>query len=141
MSDPAPRPEAVGPNTWGRQRRTDRQRRAVVSAIVLVLLVATFLLATGQTGFPGPGPLRRYPTSELQELADRFNHLGCEGSQVWPAPEASVDWIRSRVRLGHPEGVIPSAHDRAMIENPAPFPGPVPRESVTGCPTTQTLAG
>jgi len=135
------RRQAIGPNTWARQRRRDRQRRAVVTAVVGALLLATFVLVTGQVGFPGPGPLRRYPTRELQALADQINRVDCGGSQVWPAPEASVDWVRSRVRLGHPEAVIPSAHDRALIENPAPFPGPVPTQSLTGCPHSQPAIG
>ena len=78
------RRQAIGPNTWARQRRRDRQRRAVVTAIVGALLLATFVLVTGQVGFPGPGPLRRYPTRELQALADQINRVDCGGSQVWP---------------------------------------------------------
>jgi hypothetical protein len=125
---------AVGPNTFARMRRRNRQRRALLTTIVLLLLAATFVLVTGQTGFPGPGPMRRYPTHELQEVADRLNHLDCATQELWPAPGASVDWVRSRVHLEHPERIVASPDDRARLENPLPEQGVmVPTFSIGAC--------
>jgi hypothetical protein len=118
MSGEAVERAGLGPNSYGRMRREARQRKAVVTAVVAVLLAATFVLVTGQTGFPGPGPMRRYRTAELQALADQLNLLVCPADDPVPPPGASVDGIRSRVHLEHPGSVIVSPGDRPTIENP-----------------------
>ena len=118
MSGEAAVRAALGPNSYGRMRREARQRKAVVWAVVVVLLAATFVLVTGQTGFPGPGPMRRYPTRQLQELVDRLNVLDCSANDPVHPPGASVDWLRARVHLDHPESIRVSPSDRPLIENP-----------------------
>ncbi|MGZ4726183.1 MAG: hypothetical protein ACXWB2_00545 [Acidimicrobiales bacterium] len=118
MSDGAGPGPGVGSNTWGRQRRSARQRRAVVTTIVVALCLATFVVVTGQTGFPGPGALRRYPTADLQDLADRINHGGDCASFAPDLPVASVDWVRSRVHLERPHLAVVAQQDRPLIDNP-----------------------
>ena len=58
-------------------------------AVAVVLTVSAVTVT--YTGLPGPGPLHRYPLSDLQALADRVN-----GSVPGAA---SVDLLRSRVRI------------------------------------------
>jgi hypothetical protein len=141
MSGEAAARAALGPNSYGRARREARQRKAVMTAIVAVLLAATFVLVTGQTGFPGPGPMRRYRTAELQALADRLNHLSCTSWYEESPANASVDWVRARVHLDHPEKVLVAPGDRPMIENPElstadlGHVGIVPTWSMAACPS------
>jgi len=111
--------EAIGPNTTARQRREQRIRRTWVSVIVGALLAGSFVLVTGQTGFPGPGPLRRYPDADLGALAERINgSAACYGSFGPQEPIASVDRLRSRVHLSEPQWVVLAPQDRPMVDDP-----------------------
>ncbi len=102
--------------------------------MLLLLLLATFVVVTGQTGFPGPGAMRRYRTHELQAVADRLNLLVCSADDPVRPPGASVDWIRSRVRLDHPGSVLLGPGDRPLIENPGrSATGTVPTWSMPVC--------
>jgi hypothetical protein len=81
----------------------------LAAAGILVLFVGI----TGFTGLPGPEPIRRYPTAELQRVVDEINQQLAEGGSSVPgAPaSASVDVIRGRVRI---EGTLPCmGFDRA----------------------------
>ena len=123
---------AVGPNTYARQRREQRVRRTWVTLAIGALLLASFVLVTDRTGFPGPGPMRRYPISELQAVADRINRLDCSTLDPWPPPGASVDRLRSRVHLAHPESVVLSPTDRPMVDDAPPGPWTLSPTLTTG---------
>lgn len=73
-----------------------------------------FLVVTAFTGFPGPGPLRRYRATQLSELVDAI-HADAgplrTPDDCWRTleptydgqggrPIATVDWVRSRVVVG-----------------------------------------
>lgn len=64
--------------------------------VVLAGIVGLSLI----TGFPGPGALRRYPVSELNDVADRINRAADSAptSPVSTRP-AEVDLVTSRVRV------------------------------------------
>ena len=47
-----------------------RRRRLTAIAAGVVVAVASFLVLTAYTGLPGPGPLRRYKASQLEEMVD-----------------------------------------------------------------------
>ena len=79
---------------------------AVVAAAVLFVAVTAF------TGFPAPGPLRRYPASDLQDLVaaihaeagpertpdDCWKRVSDQNAPDGPErPIAAVDYVRSRV--------------------------------------------
>ena len=53
------------------------------------------MVVTPETGFPGPGPLRRYRTSELQALANNINATTPPSCRSLKG--ASVNWWMSRV--------------------------------------------
>ncbi len=103
-----------------------RVLRAAGVAVAAVLVVVGFVIVTGYTGFPAPGPLRRYPNSDLQELADRINALPCEtvaggvepGNRWTLKPLASVDHLRSRVHLRTQYRVLVPPEDVDLIDNP-----------------------
>jgi len=103
-------------------------RRVAMVLAVLVLVVVLFLGVTSRTGFPGPGPIRRYPTSDLQSLAARINDRfpGCQMKGFSSPALAYVDRLRSRVVLRGP--AIPlmlkvSDTERSMIQQPSPDGG------------------
>jgi hypothetical protein len=94
----------------------------------MVLALATFVVVTSSTGFPGPGPLRRYPTWELEAVADRINQSDCAAATSGRTPVASVDRLRSRVHLTVPWMVVVAPRDRPLVDNLPPGPmstGPV----------------
>ncbi len=130
-----------GPNTRARRRRDRRARQAVLVAVVVMIVVGGFLTTTSVTGFPGPGAIHRYPIPDLQDLANRINRTTCSGDRDWaPAPVASVDWLRSRVHLSRPTGVVLAREDRPMVENPPAGPWTPGDVSMVRCVGT-TLAG
>ena len=88
-----------------------RRRRLAAIAVGVVVVLAGFLAVTAFTGLPGPGPLRRYRASQLEELVDAI-HADAGDTRTpddcwqelepdFPSgdrrPVASVDWVRSRV--------------------------------------------
>lgn len=91
-----------------------RRRRLLVAAAAVVGVVVVALGVTAVTGLPGPGPLRRYPASELQELVDAvhaeagplrtpddcWQTLEPDFTEVHTRPVATIDWVRSRVVVG-----------------------------------------
>jgi hypothetical protein len=91
-----------------------RRRRLAAIAAALVVAVAAFLGLTAFTGLPGPGPLRRYTASQLEELVDAI-HADAgplrTPDDCWQTlqpdfpsgqgrPIATIDWVRSRVVVG-----------------------------------------
>jgi hypothetical protein len=99
-------------------RRLRRQRYALAAVLVLVAAVVAFVAVTAWTGFPGPGALRRYPTTELDALVHKIDERPQSGNLY--APAAHVDWIQSRVVLpyGCVDRSILTRSEVAMIENP-----------------------
>jgi hypothetical protein len=117
--------------TWPDPRRPkppgQLRRRLVAAVLVVLLLVATaagFFFVTGYTGLPAPGVLRRYPNSELQDLADRINSLPCQSGNgpVGPFRQipaiATVDPLQSRVHITTPVLYWLPPGDRAKVDNP-----------------------
>jgi len=82
------------PPTSGWRRAMGRV--ATVFVLAVVIAVTAFMLITPQTGFPGPGPLHRYKTSQLQDVADRINATIPPGCGL---TGASVNWWTGRVDL------------------------------------------
>ena len=95
-----------------RQRRT----RILTVALIISAVPVLFLVVTSFTGFPGPGPLRRYPLRDLQAVVDRLNDSGdqvgnCPKSALsgLPPPQrASLNPISGRIE----DGVVYSASSR-----------------------------
>ena len=118
---------AAPDETWPDTRRPTPPRRTarrVVAAIaVAVGVVVTFFGVTTFTGFPGPGPLRRYPASDLNRVADRINAADGVGSH---ARSATVDLLRSQVELHggtiQCSGIALSPTEREMVDDDA-MPG------------------
>jgi len=140
--------ETTGPNTQGRERRDTRIRMGLAITALLLVACTMLVFVTSYTGFPGPGAVHRYRTSELEGLADRINHSeGCwntagvtpEGQSQSPAV-ASVDWLRSRVHLKDSWAVVLSAADRPMVENPWHYPSGEPTVATSCAPITDGLA-
>jgi len=73
-------------------------------ALVLVVLVALAGVTT-VVGLPGPSQVRRYPGSELRDLAEHINSV-CHA----PFGDAHVDWLASRV--DYPSGTPMDLTDR-----------------------------
>ena len=101
----------------------------VVPALLGMLgVVSLFLAVTSYTGCPGPGPLKRHPRSELNELSDHINRSsGFKGIYPEPAPARSgVDFVRGRVWV---EGTVPCgvllAVDLELLAD-KPVMGPCP---------------
>lgn len=74
----------------------------IVTVVVLVALGGLSLL----TGVPGPGPMRRYPITDLNDTADRINRAALAShtsagvrTTVAPGDPAQVDLWRSRVTV------------------------------------------
>lgn len=90
-----------------RQHRTRSHlmRSALIVLIALIIAVAAFLTVTLETGFPGPGPFRRYSLSELNSLAAKVNR----GANPDCPPPAEVSWLSDRVEI-----------PRIYIANPPP---------------------
>jgi hypothetical protein len=98
--------------------------RAHATVVALGAVAAASLLYVGVgwfVGMPGPGPVRRYPASELERLAAQLDHTAeptydsCRRT-VERHPVAHVDHLRSRVVLE--VGSAPPSLDpelRAMI--------------------------
>ena len=107
-----------GPNTTARRERDERSRRTVLAALAALVLIVGFFAVTSFTGLPGPGGVRRYPTADLQRLADQINHSDSCGGWAGADPVASVDWFRSRVHLTQPFGVGLAPEDEPMVDNP-----------------------
>lgn len=90
----------------------------VVTVIVLAGLVGLSLI----TGFPGPGALRRYPLSDLNEVADRINNRAARNgttADAFGGEPAEVDLVTSRVRVSVTVDVCGmgfSSDDLEMIE-------------------------
>lgn len=90
--------------------RTRRRRLAALAGAV-VGLVAVVLVVTAFTGFPGPGPLKRYKASQLEAMVDAvhteagplrtpddcWQTVRPDFEEVHTRAVASVDWVRSRV--------------------------------------------
>jgi hypothetical protein len=119
--------------TWPDPRRPGpkgQSRRRVIAVVVVALLlvgaVTGFLVVTGYTGFPGPGALRRYPTRDLEALANRINGLSCgvyatpvePGSEWSPPAIATVDRLRSRVHLRGSYLVLLPPDEVGLVDNP-----------------------
>jgi hypothetical protein len=104
---------------------THHARRLLRATAILVVAVGGFLGITAVTGFPGPGPVRRYPYSDLEALADQINALHCDQSTAGspgaptprPRPIASVDFLTSRVHLSQPYLIWSTAQERPELEN------------------------
>jgi hypothetical protein len=91
-----------------------RRRRLTAIAAGVVVAVASFLVLTAYTGLPGPGPLRRYKASQLEEMVDAVHADAGDlrtPDDCWQTlrsdqpsgdrrPVATVDWVRSRVVIG-----------------------------------------
>jgi hypothetical protein len=102
-------------NGPSRARRLFAALGAVAASMALVVLVASV------TGLPGPGPIRRYPTRDLDHLADRIN-AGTRDPRfapcLGPGDIATVDPIRSRVIITK---ALPFALDKEeaqMVQSP-----------------------
>jgi hypothetical protein len=97
-----------------------RTRRWVIRVGVAVVAIVSFFGITAVTGFPGPGPLRRYPRRDLERLSDKINEHGerwaCDATDP---PTARVDPIRGRVVIdwhGHAPASRFAPEDQEMIE-------------------------
>jgi hypothetical protein len=108
--------------------KTRRVRNAVSWTALVLAAVLAFFVVTIYTGFPGPGPLRRYSNTDLTATAQAVNRNDGLWMQEGPSPElpdkpATIDWLRSRVvlhgasHLCMNSGAL-SARELAMIENP-----------------------
>jgi hypothetical protein len=109
--------------------RTRRRRLAAIAAGV-VLAIAAFLVLTAFTGMPGPGPLRRYTASELQEMVDAVHADAGDlrtPDDCWQTltpdypsgerrPVATVDWVRSRVVVGMRSDNVGEVEPRTRAE-------------------------
>jgi hypothetical protein len=109
--------------------RTRRRRLAAIAAGVVVA-VAAFLVLTAFTGLPGPGPLRRYKASQLQELVDAvhadagdlrtpddcWQTLRADHPSGGRRPVATIDWVRSRVVIGMHSDNIGEVDQRTRAE-------------------------
>ena len=73
------------------------------------MTVAMLIAITWVTGLPGPGPLRRYPVSELHRLAARINHWALDG------PNALC------VNGGETPATVDVVHSRVVLVSAAPF--------------------
>ena len=94
--------------------------RVVTAVLVLALVVLVFLFTTPRTGFPGPGPLRRFREDDLRDLSERINRDGVGGCDTATEPLARVDWLLGRVVIRN-AGLIgwrPTDAERPMIANP-----------------------
>jgi len=130
MTDPAAARELDRPrDPSGAGSSAGRTVRAVVAAMALVV---AFFVVTSWTGLPGPGGARRFPTADLQHLADQINQSGDCSSWLGSKPMATVDWFRSRVHLTQPSSVALGPHDRPMVDDPPEFTARV-TESRTEC--------
>jgi hypothetical protein len=105
---------------------TTRRRRLAALAGAVVAVAVLFVVVTAFTGFPGPGPLRRYRASELRELVDAIHEAA--GPQRTPddcwrslepdydasegRPIATIDWVRSRVVVGIRADIRGRVHPR-----------------------------
>jgi hypothetical protein len=103
-----------------------RTARSRASRIVRVLVTAVVVAVLGFgitlfTGFPGPGPARRFPIHDLRRLADEINQDGSRWAcNREDAPTAAVDLLRSRVVIdwhGHAAASTFAAEDQAMIDD------------------------
>ncbi|HEY6533379.1 MAG TPA: hypothetical protein VIY72_13815 [Acidimicrobiales bacterium] len=91
-----------------------RRRRLVALAGAVVAAVVLFVVVTAFTGLPGPGPLRRYRASQLEEMVDAIHAVAgplrtpddCwrtlepDYDESESRPIATIDWVRSRVVVG-----------------------------------------
>jgi hypothetical protein len=110
-----------GDSKRGRARRTFRH-----AAVFLVLLAAFFALTT-VTGFPGPGPLHRYPMRDLKALADRINEDARSSAASYACSRgrdiASVDPVASRVMIrGNGLAMTLNAREIEMVRSDAGGP-------------------
>ncbi len=115
--------------------RGRRVTKTVATGLLVgFVVVVAFLAITAQTGFPGPGPLRRYKISDLDTLANKINKVGfvsLYSKTDDPADvrnPARVDWLRDRVVVPHGLCVDDGAHELsaaelAMIEGSHAFCG------------------
>ena len=115
----------------GQTHRAWRILRIVIAVgLALAVSVAAFVAVTADTGFPGPGPLRRYRTIDLEALARKIdqNWEAVPGSSLMPGTKvtnlATVEGLRSRVVVHKPicleEGLL-TAREQAKLERPIPF--------------------
>jgi hypothetical protein len=130
--------------------------------LAVVVVIALFFCVTTFTGFPAPGIARRYSASDLNDLVRKIDDVYALHDCGRPSDEpiASVDWLRSRVRLTAPSGamfplefpsysgnsrtepltdrnpgtgsggLVLTPRDKAMIENPSTLVLP----PATSCP-------
>lgn len=91
-----------------------RRRRLAALAVGVIVALALFVFVTAFTGLPAPGPLRRYKSSQLEQLVDAvhtdagrlrtpddcWQTLQPDFPSGDPRPIATIDWVRSRVVVG-----------------------------------------
>ncbi len=120
------------PDTRLPEPPTHRARSLLRATVILALVVGGFLGVTAVTGLPGPGPIRRYPYSDLHALAHQINDLHCGETTAGlpgaptprPRPIASVNFLTSRVHLSQPYLIWPTAQERPELENADTNPAP-----------------
>ena len=93
---------------------TARRRRLAALAGAVVTVAVVFVVVTAFTGFPGPGPVRRYRAAQMREMVvaihddagplrtpdDCWRTLEPTYDGTGGRPIATIDWVRSRVVVG-----------------------------------------
>jgi hypothetical protein len=104
-----------------------------IGLLIVVAIVVAFLAITTLTGFPGPGPLRRYRISDLDAVAAKINGRGSVSLYTKSHVEsdvldpAKVDWLLDRIVV--PNGLCVDAHhplsasELAMVDGHYQFCG------------------